>query len=396
MDRYHGQKTGDRLKQLSLFESSDDSNLYPPLTEQQKNMVKTLLTPDGVKYKSSTVVIEKFNLSIKIKDIQTLSIGSWLNDEIINFYCNLIMERAKTCPEKYPPIHIVNTFFYSTLMGDSGGIERLSRWFLKPKKKIPPPNLFDKKFIFIPINTTVHWTLAVANFELKRFEMYDSLGAGFRTGFLSKLKEFFNYMAQKNNCTEFDFENWESKEFRSSSPQQLNSDDCGVFAMITLEHLARQAHLQFSQALMPYFRERMIIEIKMAGKDCKDSESLYVSTLRVYPSSLEISDRLFGKPPIPLNGFFGNPTSANLNAFFLLATSLALSNPPVIVKIMFLNLRIPEFFLADTINGRSITFLYILCCSLTRVYRRANSGKTTISHLVRTTWNSTSFLCATW
>ncbi|CAG8479181.1 11950_t:CDS:10 [Acaulospora morrowiae] len=264
-------KTENRLKQLTLSELTGD--LYPPLTEQQKNQVKILLNPDGIKYKQNTVIIEKFNISIKIQDIQTLSIGSWLNDEtvpylkidalkVINFYCNLVTERAKSCSEKFPPIHIVNTFFYTTLMDDNG-VERVSRWFLKSKKKVPPPNLFDKKLIFIPINTTVHWTLAVVNFELKRFEMYDSLGAGFRPGFLLNLREFFKFMAIKTNNTEFDFENWDVKEFRSTSPQQSNTDDCGVFAMVTLEHLARRARLSFSQALMPYFRERMIIEIRM-------------------------------------------------------------------------------------------------------------------------------------
>lgn len=44
-------------------------------------------------------------------------------------------------------------------------------------------------------------------------------------------------------------------------PQQKNSDDCGVFAMITLEHLSRRAPLSFNQDMMPYFRERMIVEI---------------------------------------------------------------------------------------------------------------------------------------
>ncbi|CAG8530613.1 11383_t:CDS:10 [Diversispora eburnea] len=212
--------------------------------ESEITRVKLLLNPDGEKLKPSTVIIEKFNIAIKVSDIMTLSCGAWLNDE------------------RFPPIYIVNTFFYPTLMNYNDGVDRVARWFLKPKKKAPPPNLFEKKFIFIPINASSHWTLAVSNFESKCFEMYDSLGSGFRTGFLTKLKEFFKHMAKKTNNDD-DFEIWKINELRRKTPQQRNSDDCGVFAMITLEHLSRQAPLSFNQEMMTYFRERMIIEIKM-------------------------------------------------------------------------------------------------------------------------------------
>ena len=47
----------------------------------------------------------------------------------------------------------------------------------------------------------------------------------------------------------------------SDCPQQGNSFDCGVFACMYAEHLTRDASLCFTQDDMPYFRQKMVIEI---------------------------------------------------------------------------------------------------------------------------------------
>lgn len=42
--------------------------------------------------------MKAFDIPITRKDLQTLYYGRWLNDEIVNFYFNLIMERSKKLP----------------------------------------------------------------------------------------------------------------------------------------------------------------------------------------------------------------------------------------------------------------------------------------------------------
>ncbi|ORZ11035.1 hypothetical protein BCR41DRAFT_357393 [Lobosporangium transversale] len=61
-------------------------------------------------------------------DIQTLRPGQWLNDEVINFYGNLIMARSKESTE-LPKVHVFSTFFYKTL--SENGYEKVRRWTKK-------------------------------------------------------------------------------------------------------------------------------------------------------------------------------------------------------------------------------------------------------------------------
>jgi len=75
----------------------------------------------------SEVLADAFNLKIQRRDIQTLGGLNWLNDEVINFYMNLLMDRGKQ--EKYPSVYAFNTFFYPKLV--SGGHSALKRWTKK-------------------------------------------------------------------------------------------------------------------------------------------------------------------------------------------------------------------------------------------------------------------------
>lgn len=44
-------------------------------------------------------------------------------------------------------------------------------------------------------------------------------------------------------------------------PQQMNGSDCGVFTCKFAEYASRRAKITFTQAHMPYFRQRMVLEI---------------------------------------------------------------------------------------------------------------------------------------
>ncbi|CAG8535098.1 5465_t:CDS:10, partial [Dentiscutata heterogama] len=194
----------------------ESSSKYPRLTIAQQIQIAKYLDSHG-EYAPSYMIIEKFNLQISAAHIRTLTNGAWLNDEVINFYGNLIIERAQNNPDIYPPVHVVNTFFYTKLMQGGFGHKVVAGWFIprpNKKKKAPPPNIFDKDYIFIPINTGAHWTLAVVNFRLCRFEYYDSLGSGFNPLFLQELKEFFIYLAKQTNNQHFNFATWETYEPR--------------------------------------------------------------------------------------------------------------------------------------------------------------------------------------
>jgi len=79
----------------------------------------------------------------------------------------LISDRSQKNQAKYPAIHCFNTFFCTTLL--ESGYAKLKRW----TKRV---DIFSKDMVLIPVNSSLHWTLAVFDFRKKRLGMYDSLG----------------------------------------------------------------------------------------------------------------------------------------------------------------------------------------------------------------------------
>lgn len=67
---------------------------------------------------------------------------NWLNDEIINFYMNLICERSKT-NDNWPNVYAFNTFFYPKIV--STGQASVKRWTRKV-------DVFSYDLLIIPVH----------------------------------------------------------------------------------------------------------------------------------------------------------------------------------------------------------------------------------------------------
>ncbi|KIO26740.1 hypothetical protein M407DRAFT_74053, partial [Tulasnella calospora MUT 4182] len=135
---------------------------------------------------------------VTAKDIGRLSPASWLNDEIINLWGAMIMERAERFkatktgaaskekelpddddsdpgrfghPEPLPNVHYFNTFFFPKLENEGYEKARLGKW----TKTV---DIFSKDVILVPVNLgNAHWTCAAINMKKKRVEYYDSMGS---------------------------------------------------------------------------------------------------------------------------------------------------------------------------------------------------------------------------
>ena len=118
-----------------------------------------------------------------------------------------------------------------------------------------------------------HWTLAVVNFKLKRFEYYDSL-RGPPEATLDNLRRWVCDESLDKKQTAYDLSGveqpspplpllhkcgtalspslvstgWTDVAHKSGTPEQRNGYDCGVFMTRTAEYLARDGVLDFSQA----------------------------------------------------------------------------------------------------------------------------------------------------
>jgi sentrin-specific protease 1 len=127
----------------------------------------------------------------------------------------------------------------------------------------------DKLFIPIHIGEN-HWCMACINFVQKRFEYYDALGGSNATclQYLRRYVADTHSEAQKcvadeaKNCSgnQYDFADWEDVSPRDI-PRQQNGCDCGVFALKYADYLSEDAPMDFTQRDMPYFRNRICLEI---------------------------------------------------------------------------------------------------------------------------------------
>jgi len=183
--------------------------------------------------------------------MRTLTNSNWLNDEIINAYFYLIVQRGKEPKRKR--VYAFNTFFYPKLR--DMGYSSVKRWTRKV-------DVFSHDFLIVPVHLGNHWCLALVNFINKTIGYYDSLG-GSSKECCDTLLNYLRYESNDKRKQDMDDENWRLVDcYREANiPRQTNGSDCGVFACQYAEHLTRQAKLTFSQEHMPYLRQKMIYEL---------------------------------------------------------------------------------------------------------------------------------------
>lgn len=234
-----------RLYEAVLDETEDQEEaLLPTLTEEMMKHVKNALIPRP----PDEVLVEGYGLRITRKDIHTLADLNWLNDEVINFYMNLLIARSTN--DKYPKAHAMNTFFYPKLI--SGGHTSLKRW----TRKI---DIFAQDLIVVPIHLDIHWCMSIIDFRDKSIRYYDSMG-GNNLKCLSALRQYLEDESLDKKKQPYDTSNWKL-ECAKNIPQQMNGSDCGVFSCMFAEYISANKKITFTQQDMPYFRNKMVYEI---------------------------------------------------------------------------------------------------------------------------------------
>lgn len=196
------------------------------------------------------VLITKFNQNITRRDIATLLGDSWLNDEVINFYMNLLMERSSG-QTKYPKVYAMNTFFMPKVLqqGQSG----VRRWTRKT-------DIFAYDVIPVPVHVSnIHWCMAIIHLRDKTIRYYDSMGQPNKR-VLDALEQYLKDESMDKRKSALNTTDW-IKECVTDCPRQMNGSDCGVFSCMFAEYVTRDHRINFSQDNMPYFRQKMILEI---------------------------------------------------------------------------------------------------------------------------------------
>ncbi|XP_030054113.1 sentrin-specific protease 1 isoform X6 [Microcaecilia unicolor] len=225
---------------------ADEGKEFPELTEEMEKEIRRAFCSGN----QDEVLSECFRLTITRKDIQTLNNLNWLNDEIINFYMNLLMERSKR--KGLPKVNAFSTFFFSRLK--TAGYQAVKRW----TKKI---DIFSVDILLVPIHLGVHWCLAVVDFRKKAIVYYDSMG-GLNNEACRILLQYLKQESLDKKGKEFNTNGWLLTCKRSQEiPQQMNGSDCGMFACKYADYITKDKPVTFTQQHMPYFRRKMVWEI---------------------------------------------------------------------------------------------------------------------------------------
>lgn len=149
-----------RQKPNSFFESDDEdmADLQPTFSGP---IVKLMVYPPPP---------AKGGILVTNEDLHCLNDGEFLNDVIIDFYLKyLVLEKLKK--EEAQRIHIFSSFFYKRLnqrerrnAPDTTNLPIHKRKHNRVKTWTRHVDLFQKDFIFVPINESAHWYLAVICF----------------------------------------------------------------------------------------------------------------------------------------------------------------------------------------------------------------------------------------
>jgi len=217
--------------------------MEPLSTEQEAEIeAKVRGTPE-------TVLIDKFGIPFKGKDLRTLQPGTWLNDEVINFWFAMLAERdAQLAKPKRSLFH--NTFFVAKLAENGYNYRNVRRWTREKTlmEKCGVKNIMELDKIFMPVHVDgTHWCLAVIFIQEKKIQYYDSMaGTGMAT--LTRLKRYLVEDTRDKLNLQLNESEWTLVPTQGNTPLQNNGCDCGVFTCMFADYISTNQPLTFSQS----------------------------------------------------------------------------------------------------------------------------------------------------
>ena len=275
-----GVKMGEKVERA--FESHCDelSDLY----DRKKTRTQMKKKKKGSKMKDEEeeepVLLEYDGVPIRQDDLDKLDDGEFLNDEVIDFGLRYFRNRLHKDEQRH--FLVYSTFFFSKLrivLQADKGCGDVRKW----TKGID--DIFARDFLFVPINDSLHWTLAVVcwaglvdkphvlgdseDSEESEDEgegkepcilVFDSLGG--RTRNLNRLYDYLN--AMKAREMKEDITKPIKRRFTQDSlpviaakvPEQENSYDCGCFVIEYAKRLMKNGGDKAAELVSKFRRKR--------------------------------------------------------------------------------------------------------------------------------------------
>ena len=233
------------MNQVTEYDVSQPTELFILTSEMEAAINETLRSSKTRVFKTSN-----YPIRLESRHLQLFCGTNWLNDEIINYYMQMIVARSQNDQKKFRSVYAFPSFFHNNLM--NFGFDNVKRW----TKKV---DIFSQSLILIPVNLQFHWYLVTIDNDAKAIVYYDSWGKHHK----SVLKMIASYLESEHldkKGSKLDLGKWRQITAQNI-PQQNNGWDCGMFVCKYAEYLSRRAEFTFKQYNMPYFRRRMVYEI---------------------------------------------------------------------------------------------------------------------------------------
>ncbi|XP_068312831.1 probable ubiquitin-like-specific protease 2B isoform X4 [Pyrus communis] len=204
-------------------------------------------------------------VSISKRDVDLLQPETFINDTIIDFYIKYLKNQIQ--PEKRHRFHFFNSFFFRKLADldkDPSSVSDGRAAFQRVRKWTRKVDLFERDYIFIPINFNLHWSLIVIchlgevpkhndgesgnSLKVPCIIHMDSI-KGSHTGLKNLIQSYLweEWKERKKETSEEISSKFHNLRFVSLElPQQENSFDCGLFLLHYLELFLAEAPVHFS------------------------------------------------------------------------------------------------------------------------------------------------------
>ncbi|KAI4296439.1 hypothetical protein L6164_036396 [Bauhinia variegata] len=193
-------------------------------------------------------------VSVSKRDVELLQPETFINDTIIDFYIKYL--KNKIPPGEQQKFHFFNSFFFRKLADldkDPSSASDGRAAFQRVRKWTRKVNLFEKDYIFIPVNYSYHWSLIlichpgeVIHLKDEKIEESSKVPCILH---MDSLKG--SHKGLKNLFQSYLFEEWKERhqdmvDEASSKfvnlrfvslelPQQVNLYDCGLFLLHYVE-----------------------------------------------------------------------------------------------------------------------------------------------------------------
>ncbi|KAK3922222.1 Sentrin-specific protease 2 [Frankliniella fusca] len=200
-----------------------------------------------LKNDDDTVIISAHSITLRRRDLATLMCGNkWLNDQVINFYLQLIQNRGQR--EGYPSVKVLSTFLFPALQAKESSL--CNEWDRNM------PDLFNFKYCLIPIHYNDHWSLIIIHVNMRIIEYFDSLRIGNKACF-QIVTDFIRKTTKQEiwicHCIE-------------DRPIQENGYDCGMFVLAYAEQFTRPVKpIRISEDDINQLRVQVAYEIATGG-----------------------------------------------------------------------------------------------------------------------------------